>query len=795
VRIGVLNLGRHLVGARLTAGSANRTLKIGTTRHRGLRRHMEAKQTDQAIQKLRESATDAATDPADRRAAAELLAEAGAVADAVPALILAGRDLMDAGDVEEARACFVRAFALDPKNYDALFEVGRADLAEGHREDALAKFVEVLRKTNLRHLPALFETGCLYEGLGKFDEAILAFKRIVERDKTHMEGLEHLGRVHQAKNLKPDAVHYYNLAADAAFDAERFADAKRCNNAALALDVDNAKAKAMQAALKNLGGEEAAKPAPKAQEKTAAAAPKAAPPHVAMAPPATPANPVAAPAPQAAPTPAPAPQAAPTPAPRPAPAPAPVPAAAAPPAPASVAAPHIVPNPLTAEVFLLEQQSEAMSRLAQAQSEVAQTYKKRLAMEEEIKTAKAALEALEADRASVESSLRELESSVAAAAKAKAAEDSALAQLSTNIQQVREELDALSSLPTDIESIKAKCGVVSAQIAKANEVLAASQARADKVVAEAGAVETTVKDLQSKFAAARQGADAVENQLVGLLEQTRGAHAAAKGAVGQVADMKAAIAALETLSAQLDTARVQLEAESKRIESKQADTAAALQRVEAIRASRGAETSNGAATAATNSAAAAASSAAGAAAKKTNGVARGPAATDVSALIAEGDALRSARNAAGAREKYKAAIALDPANSGARYRLGLALSDLGKSEDALTMLRPLGVDKEYGVLAQTAVAEVLRARGELDGAEAQLSKALEATGYPEEHYRHALYSLAGLHESKGDADSLGLALWSYEEILAGDPAYADVAKRVEKIKAALATPSARNGAK
>jgi tetratricopeptide (TPR) repeat protein len=164
-------------------------------------------------------------------------------------------------------------------------------------------------------------------------------------------------------------------------------------------------------------------------------------------------------------------------------------------------------------------------------------------------------------------------------------------------------------------------------------------------------------------------------------------------------------------------------------------------------------------------------------------------------LIAEGDALRTARDAAGACEKYKAALALDGANAGARYRLGLALSELGKSDEALAALRPLGTDKEYGVLAQTAVADALRARGELDGAEAQLSKALEATGYPEEHYRHALYALAGLHESKGDPDSLGLALWSYEEIIAGDPAYLDVAKRIEKIKAALATPAARNGVK
>ena len=110
-------------------------------------------------------------------------------------------------------------------------------------------------------------------------------------------------------------------------------------------------------------------------------------------------------------------------------------------------------------------------------------------------------------------------------------------------------------------------------------------------------------------------------------------------------------------------------------------------------------------------------------------------------------------------------------------------------------MKPLEADKVFGVLAQTATANAMRARGDVDGAEGQLSKALEATGYPEEHYRHALYALAGLHESKGDSDSLGLALWSYEEIFAGDPAFADVAKRIETIKAALAAPSARNGAK
>jgi tetratricopeptide (TPR) repeat protein len=770
---------------------------------------MEAKQNEQALLKLRESALDADTDPADRRAAAELLAESGAIADAVPALVVAGREMMEAGDIPNARACFVRAFELDPKHYDALFEIGRADLADGHREDALAKFVDVLRKTNLRHLPALFETGCLYEGLGKFDEAILAFKRIVERDKTHVDGLEHLGRVHLAKNLKPDAVHYYNLAADAAFIAERFDDARRCSNAALAVEPDNSKAKAIQAAVKSLGGAEASAPSPKQSQKAPAPPASAAP--VAPAPVAPAPRTVAAPASAVA---APAPRAAAAPAPQPAVAPAARPAATA--VPQAAVAPPATPTPtaqpviaaaqpsapepivhastsLSAEVFLLEQQSEAMSRLAQAQSEVAQTYKKRLAMEEEIKAAKAALEALEADRAGVESSLNELTGRVETAAKAKAAEDAVLAQLSSNIQKVRDELAALSSLPADIESVKAKCAAVSGQVAKANEVLASSHARAEKVVADAGAVEMTIKDLQSKFAATRQGADAVEHQLIGLLEQTREAHSAAKGAVSQVADMKTTIASLEALSAQLDAGRAQLETESKNIAAKQADTATALQRIEAIRAARGSAASAG--PSAPASVTVPAAGVENGAAKKSNGAARGPAAAGPSALIAEGDALRAARKPLEAIEKYKSALALDGAHAGARYVLGLALSDAGKADESLSTLRSLGSDKEYGVLAQTAVANVLRARGELDGAEAQLSKALEATGYPEEHYRHALYALAGVHESKGDPDSLGLALWSYEEIAAGDPTFADVAKRIDNIKAVLAMPTARNGAK
>jgi tetratricopeptide (TPR) repeat protein len=758
---------------------------------------MDAKQNDLELAKLREAAGDGATDPADRMAAAELLAEAGSTAEAVPAFLNAGRDFMEAGDIDNARSCFVRAAALEPKNYDALFEIGRADLADGKRDDALAKFVEVLRKTSLRHMPALFETGCLYESLGKYDEAILAFKRIVERDKTHVDGLDHLGRVHQAKNLKAEAVSYYNLAADAAFAAGRTADARRCANASLALEPENAKAKGMIASIKaGPAPESAAATGP--QPKATAPAPAAAPAQATVAQPSAP-----APAQQQAPAPAqpqaaaPAQPAAPTPPPA-----APAQAAAPPPPARPADESQTLSSSLPAEVFLLEQQSEAMSRLAQAKSEVAQAFKKRLAVEEEIKAARAALEALERERATVEGRLGQLKGEIESASQAKAAEDASLAKLASDVQKVRDELAALAALPNDVAAIRVKVDAVAGQVSKANETLAASQARAEQVMAETGAVETNVKDLQNKFAAARQGADAVEKQLVGLLEQTRGVHATAKTAADQVTVIRADVTALKAMAAELTAARSRLETDAKSVEAKHAEAVAALQRVEAIRAARLGEPSTiNAAPArpsqptAAKPATAAAAPAPADAAKKTNGTATAATAVGPTTLATEADALRASRNFAAAVEKYKGALTLDATNVSARYGLGLALNELGKPADAIVALRPLENDKSYGVLARTALANAMRAGGDVEGAEACLSQTLELTGYPEEHYRQALYALAALHESKGDPDSLGLALWSYEEIVSGDPGFADAAARVEKIKAVLAAPESRNGAK
>jgi len=160
-------------------------------------------------------------------------------------------------------------------------------------------------------------------------------------------------------------------------------------------------------------------------------------------------------------------------------------------------------------------------------------------------------------------------------------------------------------------------------------------------------------------------------------------------------------------------------------------------------------------------------------------------------LVDIGDRLRTAGKVDEASKLYAAARDRDQSNARARYELGSAYVDLGRYDDALGVLQSVESTPEYSVLGQVAIGRCLRRKGDLDGAEARFSKALEVEGRPEGDYHQALYQLAELHESKGDPESLGLALWSFEELETSAPDYADVAQRVAKLKAKLADGGAR----
>lgn len=182
----------------------------------------------------------------DRVEAAGIIASAGDKPKAVELLLDAGsRFLYDSGDMPKARAAFAQAHSLDPTNLDVIFQMGQADVVEGRTQDALAKFIDVLRKSNLKHIPALFEAGCIYQANGQYDQAILAFKKVLDREKTHVQAVVHMGQLHQTKGMVPEALGYYLQAAEMARDAEQLGTAQQLCHMVLALDGANQKARFM----------------------------------------------------------------------------------------------------------------------------------------------------------------------------------------------------------------------------------------------------------------------------------------------------------------------------------------------------------------------------------------------------------------------------------------------------------------------------------------------------------------------------------------------------------------------
>jgi len=161
-------------------------------------------------------------------------------------------------------------------------------------------------------------------------------------------------------------------------------------------------------------------------------------------------------------------------------------------------------------------------------------------------------------------------------------------------------------------------------------------------------------------------------------------------------------------------------------------------------------------------------------------------------LLDIGSKLRAAGKLEEAAKLFASARDRNQSSVRARYELGSAYVDMDRSDDGLALLATVENDKELSVLAQVAIGKALRKKGDSEGAEARFSKALEIEGRPDDDYHQALYQLADLQESKGDPESLGLALWSYEELQTGNPQYADVAARVAKLKAQLADAGARS---
>jgi len=223
------------------------------------RQHLIRNNSQAAIALLKELANQPDCAPDVRLEAAKMLGTAGANAEAAQCYLNAGLALLyDLGDMARARQAFASAHNLDPHNLDVIFHLGQADVVEGRTQDGLAKFIDVLRKSNLKHTPALFEAGCIYQANGQYDQAILAFKKVLDREKEHIQAIVHMGQLHQIKGMIPEAIGYYMQAAQITREAQQLGTTRQIVNMVLALDGNNARARSLLADLDEKGDDEEA---------------------------------------------------------------------------------------------------------------------------------------------------------------------------------------------------------------------------------------------------------------------------------------------------------------------------------------------------------------------------------------------------------------------------------------------------------------------------------------------------------------------------------------------------------
>lgn len=782
------------------------------------RKQLEAGNTAAALSTARlisgkdDAAPDALIEVAD------LLVQAGAAPEGFAAYLTAGRRYLDQGDNDSARLSFDAARDLDAKNIDPLFELARVDVAEGKKHDALEKFAEVLRKSNFTHVPALFEAASVYEADGQYDQAIHAFKRITERDKSNYQAYKHLAALHLQKHMLSDAANYYAFAAEAARKALAFEEARECAAEALEIDSSNAKARQVFAEVEKVDSSRARRTA------TASSAAPAPPPAKAV--------PKAAPSAStstATPRPAAAARAA-------------TPSVNKPPAeePAQEETETFSMPDAELDVAMLEQQSRASAELAQVTTAVAQAYRKRLAIEEQIKVAQAALAQLQSEREDAETNLSSLQNQLSEVGKAKAAEDAALKTLVTKLERARAGLESLTALNESLREAEAKSNAVGDSVEKARGELSAAKWRAEKVKSDAASVEQTMTELQTDVAEARKSAETALTQLSGVLERSRKVNASASLVASKIAEVETALIHVEENRAEADEARKDIAALAEIIEQKRTETDAAIAHAEQLREERqyqleaiqanlsateakAVEIRRGEPAAATAPPPAAPPRPAAPTSTRVS-VPETPASSkalsDIEALIKKGrreealrtakaqakaqpnagafllsvgDQLRTAGDTALAAQAFEAALEVDKRSQRGRYELGTSYRDLGRPDEALIVLDQVDPKSDLAMLSQIAAGQCLRQLGRTEEAAARFSQALEIPGHPESHYHEALYNLADLQTAAGDPESLELALWSLEEIASADPKFRDVKTKIGVIKTRLASGTAAAG--
>ena len=749
-------------------------------------------------------------------------------------LLRAGRRQLEDGDVDGARATFEAARAADAKNYEPIFELGRVEIAAGNKAAGLGRFAEVLRKSNYTFVPALFEAGCVYEDDDQIDQAILTFKRIVERDKSHADALAHLGRLHRMKQMAPEATAYLMQAAEAARKVMDYGLALQCARDILQFDPGNARARGLESELEKI--------APEPRDRTHQAAPKEAP----------------KPAPP-------------------------------PPPPVQQVAAAIMPP----DFKLIEQQSKATLELAQVTAAVAEAYKSRLAIEEQIKAAQATLESVTQARAGADQELNAIKAQLDNVAKARASEEASLAALNAKLEHTRQGLAAVETLQEAVKQadeqrasvaksleqvrvdaagvkqaaekaktdaaavgkaltdVAASFGALRKEAEAAKAVLDSAKSQADKAKADAVAAEAVVSQTRAKLEAAQSQTEAAEKRIIEAAAHANAVASDASASLSGIADVEATIGATAAAQKNIEDAVAQMRSLAAALTERRKQTEAALAQIpglgeeqvaglseadiakleaglaaaieKAATAARQAPPTPPPAAAPASAAAPAPAAASAAGVGKNNGAgaavppakagkAEAPKAEPAKAEAAKAEPAKAEAVKAGAAKaepakaeaaktepvkaeakpepkpepKVEAAAKADDNSPKGVFARGLAALDANKPNDAMKLFESIQSNPEYAVLAQTAIGRCHAQLGQVDEAVQRYSKALETPGHPEEQYHEALYFMSAAHESRDDEESRELAIWALEEVAAANPGYRDVATRIEALKAKAA---------
>lgn len=185
--------------------------------------------------------------------AAKLYDAAGKKDDAIQAYRESGAAYIDPeGDTGRAREAFTQAQLLDQQNLDIIFEIARVDMIEGHPRAALAKFSQILSKSNQSYVPALFESACIHQELGQHDQAVLTFRKVLDRDKNNVQAIVSMGQRLQSMGMVPEAVGYFMQAATAAQAAGQMGTCRHVINMVIGLEPNNAQARTMLAEMEEL---------------------------------------------------------------------------------------------------------------------------------------------------------------------------------------------------------------------------------------------------------------------------------------------------------------------------------------------------------------------------------------------------------------------------------------------------------------------------------------------------------------------------------------------------------------